>query len=71
MVVGQAIPSTGTRGYDTLGRASTTITRVGGEDSDGGVEGSQDDSEDVDGDRTDSSNVNGGDGEAVSDGVGN
>lgn len=70
-MVGQAIPSTGTEGHDALGSASTTITRVGGEDSDGGVEGSQGDSEEVDGDRTDSSNVNGGDGGAVSDGVEN
>lgn len=54
-----------------VGNAWTTITRLEGEDSDGGVEGCQDDIEDADGDRTDSSNVNPGDGEVISDGVGN
>jgi hypothetical protein len=70
-VVGQAISSTGTEEYDVVGNAWTTITRLEGEDSDGGVEGCQDDIEDADGDRTDSSNVNPGDGEVISEGVGN
>ena len=70
-MVEKAISSVGTEANEALGNASITVTRLGGEGSDGGVDGCQDDREDADGDRTDSSNVNVEDGEAVSGGVGN
>ena len=56
---------------DVLGDISDTVTHVEDEGSDGGVEGCQDDDKDVEGDWTDSPNVSVGDGEVVSDGVGN
>ena len=65
-----ASSSTDTRECDTLGTASTVITQVEVEGSDGGVEGSQDDNEDAEGDWAASSNVSVDDGDVASDNVG-